>query len=158
MYVRKVKVKGHEYYQLVEAYWEDGKKKTRIIKHLGTNPAVPTGLGTKSEPPTGKAISVGDEARAAEPKHEEPFPVKGATQIPMTIPLGQVIPTPPYIVREYTYTVHPLGDEVHPGYRLRGWRILGSNGAWWPTSQYPKNFVDYQEAQDKLRELWQKGG
>ena len=40
-YVRKKRLKGHDYYYLVESYRRDGKVKTRTIKYLGTSPDVP---------------------------------------------------------------------------------------------------------------------
>jgi hypothetical protein len=36
-YVRKTKVKGHTYYQLVRGYREDGKVKIEVLAHLGKN-------------------------------------------------------------------------------------------------------------------------
>jgi hypothetical protein len=40
-YIRKKRIKGHEYYYLVESYRQDGKVKTRTLKYLGTSPNVP---------------------------------------------------------------------------------------------------------------------
>jgi len=40
-YVRKKRLKGNDYYYLVESYRRDGKVKTRTIKYLGTSPDVP---------------------------------------------------------------------------------------------------------------------
>lgn len=40
-YVRRKRVKGHEYYYLVESYRRDGKVRTRTLKYLGTSPEVP---------------------------------------------------------------------------------------------------------------------
>lgn len=40
-YVRKKRLKGHDYYYLVESYRRNGKVKTRTIKYLGTSPDVP---------------------------------------------------------------------------------------------------------------------
>jgi hypothetical protein len=40
-YIRKKRIKGHDYYYLVESYRLDGKVKTRLLKYLGTNPTVP---------------------------------------------------------------------------------------------------------------------
>jgi hypothetical protein len=37
-YVRKKRLKGHDYYYLVESYRHNGKVKTRTIKYLGTSP------------------------------------------------------------------------------------------------------------------------
>ncbi len=41
-YVRRKRIKGHDYYYLVESYRRNGKVKTRTIKYLGTSPDVPT--------------------------------------------------------------------------------------------------------------------
>ena len=41
-YVRKKRLKGHDYYYLVESFRQDGKVKTRTLKYLGTTPQVPT--------------------------------------------------------------------------------------------------------------------
>lgn len=40
-YVRKKRLKGHDYYYLVESYRRNGKVKTRTIKYLGASPDVP---------------------------------------------------------------------------------------------------------------------
>lgn len=40
-YVRRKRLKRHDYYYLVESYRRDGKVKTRTIKYLGTSPDVP---------------------------------------------------------------------------------------------------------------------
>ena len=40
-YVRKKRLKGHDYYYLVESYRQDRKVKTRTLKYLGTTPDVP---------------------------------------------------------------------------------------------------------------------
>lgn len=40
-YVRKKRLKGHDYYYLVESYRQNGKVKTRTLKYLGTSPDVP---------------------------------------------------------------------------------------------------------------------
>lgn len=40
-YVRKKRLKGHDYYYLVESYRRNGKVRTRMIKYLGTSPDVP---------------------------------------------------------------------------------------------------------------------
>jgi hypothetical protein len=40
-YVRKKRLKGHDYYYLVESFRRNGKVKTRTIKYLGTSPDVP---------------------------------------------------------------------------------------------------------------------
>lgn len=37
-FIRKSVVKGHTYYQECESYRENGKVKTRVLKHLGKNP------------------------------------------------------------------------------------------------------------------------
>ena len=39
-YVRKKRIKGHDYYYLVESYRQHGKVRTRTIKYLGTSPEV----------------------------------------------------------------------------------------------------------------------
>ena len=41
-YVRRKRLKGHDYYYLVESYRQDGKVKTRTLKYLGTTPQVPS--------------------------------------------------------------------------------------------------------------------
>ena len=41
-YVRSKRLKGHDYYYLVESYRQDGKVKTRTLKYLGTTPQVPS--------------------------------------------------------------------------------------------------------------------
>ena len=41
-YVRRKRLKGHDYYYLVESYRQDGKVKTRTLKYLGTTPHVPS--------------------------------------------------------------------------------------------------------------------
>ena len=40
-YVRRKRLKGHDYYYLVESYRLAGKVKTRTLKYLGTTPDVP---------------------------------------------------------------------------------------------------------------------
>jgi len=40
-YVRRKRLKGRDYYYLVESYRQDGKVKTRNLKYLGTTPHVP---------------------------------------------------------------------------------------------------------------------
>ena len=40
-YVRCKRLKGHDYYYLVESYRQDGKVRTRTLKYLGTAPQVP---------------------------------------------------------------------------------------------------------------------
>jgi len=40
-YVRRKRLKGRDYYYLVESYRQDGKVKTRHLKYLGTTPHVP---------------------------------------------------------------------------------------------------------------------
>jgi len=40
-YVRRKRLKGHDYYYLVESYRQDGKVKTRTLQYLGTTPEVP---------------------------------------------------------------------------------------------------------------------
>lgn len=88
---------------------------------------------------------------------EPPFPVEEAVQIPMIIPENDVEPTPPYIIREYAYTVEDLEHPTRRAYPLRCWRIIGSNGAWWPIAGHPTDFLSFDEAQNQLRELWKKG-
>jgi len=41
-YVRRKRLKGHDYYYLVKSYRQDGKVKTRTLKYLGTTPQVPS--------------------------------------------------------------------------------------------------------------------
>jgi hypothetical protein len=41
-YVRRKRLKGHDYFYLVESYRQDGKVKTRTLKYLGTTPKVPS--------------------------------------------------------------------------------------------------------------------
>ena len=43
-YVRRKRLKGHDYYYLVESYRQAGKVKTRTLKYLGTTPQVPSQL------------------------------------------------------------------------------------------------------------------
>ena len=43
-YVRKKKLKGQEYYQLVEGRRENGKVKQRVLCHLGQYPTVDVAL------------------------------------------------------------------------------------------------------------------
>ena len=40
-YVRRKRVKGHDYYYLVKSYRLNGKVKTRVLKYLGVTPQVP---------------------------------------------------------------------------------------------------------------------
>ena len=40
-YVRRKRLKGHDYYYLVESYRRDGKVRTRTLQYLGTTPEVP---------------------------------------------------------------------------------------------------------------------
>ena len=40
-YVRRKRLKGHDYYYLVASFRQDGKVKTRTLKYLGTTPQVP---------------------------------------------------------------------------------------------------------------------
>lgn len=40
-YVRRKRIKGHDYYYLVESYRCHGKIKARTLKYLGTTPTVP---------------------------------------------------------------------------------------------------------------------
>ena len=41
-YVRRKRLKGHDYYYLVESYRQNGKVKTHTLKYLGTTPHVPS--------------------------------------------------------------------------------------------------------------------
>lgn len=41
-YVRRKRLKGRDYYYLVESFRQDGKVRTRTLKYLGTTPQVPT--------------------------------------------------------------------------------------------------------------------
>ena len=43
-YVKKKRLKGRDYYYLVESYRSEGKVKTRTLKYLGTTPEVPEEL------------------------------------------------------------------------------------------------------------------
>lgn len=40
-YVRRKRLKGHDYFYLVESYRQDGKVKTRTLKYLGRTPQAP---------------------------------------------------------------------------------------------------------------------
>jgi hypothetical protein len=40
-YVKRKRLKGRDYYYLVESYRRDGKVKTRTLKYLGTSAEVP---------------------------------------------------------------------------------------------------------------------
>lgn len=40
-YVRRKRLKGHDYYYLVESYRQGGKVRTRTLQYLGTTPEVP---------------------------------------------------------------------------------------------------------------------
>ena len=40
-YVRRKRLKGHDYYYLVESFRRNGKVKTRTLKYLGATPQVP---------------------------------------------------------------------------------------------------------------------
>lgn len=40
-YVRRKRLRGHDYYYLVESYRQDGKVKTRTLQYLGSTPEVP---------------------------------------------------------------------------------------------------------------------
>jgi len=59
-YVRRKRLKGHDYYYLVESYRQDGKVKTRTLKYLGTTPQVPSPVpvpaGVASESPATAAV------------------------------------------------------------------------------------------------------
>ena len=41
-YVRRKRLKGHDYYYLVESYRLNGKVRARTLKYLGTTPHVPS--------------------------------------------------------------------------------------------------------------------
>jgi hypothetical protein len=41
-YVRRKRLKGRDYYYLVESYRQNGKVKTRTLQYLGTTPQVPS--------------------------------------------------------------------------------------------------------------------
>jgi hypothetical protein len=43
-YIRKKKVDGREYYQVVEGYREDGKVKQRVLAHLGRHATIDEAL------------------------------------------------------------------------------------------------------------------
>ena len=43
-YVKRKRIKGREYYYLVESYRAGGKVKTRTLAYLGTTPQVPKEL------------------------------------------------------------------------------------------------------------------
>jgi len=49
-YVRRKRLKGHDYYYLVESYRQDGKVKTRTLQYLGTSPKVPAKFQYLLEP------------------------------------------------------------------------------------------------------------
>jgi hypothetical protein len=53
-YVRRKRLKGHDYYYLVESYRQAGKVKTRTLQYLGTTPQVPAQflhlLGSRRNP------------------------------------------------------------------------------------------------------------
>jgi len=49
-YVRGKRLKGHDYYYLVESYRQDGKVKTRTLQYLGTTPEVPVKFQYLLEP------------------------------------------------------------------------------------------------------------
>lgn len=40
-YVRRKRLKGHDYYYLVESYRQNGRVRTRTLQYLGTTPEVP---------------------------------------------------------------------------------------------------------------------
>jgi hypothetical protein len=40
-YVRRKRLKGHDYYYLVASFRQGGKVRTRTLKYLGTSPQVP---------------------------------------------------------------------------------------------------------------------
>lgn len=169
MYTRKVRVKNKVYYQEVEAYWEDGKKKLRVIRHLGTNPAPGGNLGTnKGGPPGPSAVSVasssgedtaegGGFSLLAPPAIEDSLE-EAAVQTVLDIPLDSEPAIGPFIIKEYAVS-STLAAMVTGGTgQLVCWRIKGVNGAWWPAKNNPKNFLSFEEAQEKLRELGRKEG
>lgn len=43
-YVRRKRLKGNDYYYLVESYRQNGKVRTRTLQYLGTTPEVPAKL------------------------------------------------------------------------------------------------------------------
>jgi hypothetical protein len=49
-YVRRKRLKGHDYYYLVESYRQNGKVKTRTLQYLGTTPEVPAKFQYLLEP------------------------------------------------------------------------------------------------------------
>lgn len=49
-YVKRKRLKGHDYYYLVESYRSDGKIKTRTLQYLGKNPEVPAKYQCLLEP------------------------------------------------------------------------------------------------------------
>jgi len=53
-YVRRKRLKGRDYYYLVESYRQDGKVKTRNLKYLGTTPYVPAQYQYLLEPRRGR--------------------------------------------------------------------------------------------------------
>ena len=103
-------------------------------------------LNHEGEPPRRQDPAVPSFVETA-PGEEEPLAEEGAVQIPMIIPEEGTIPTPPYIIREYVYSV---GGQVFRGV---AWRIIGSNGAWWQDAGGPHNFLSFEEAQSKLKQL-----
>lgn len=40
-YVRRKRLKGHDYYYLVESYRQEGRVRTRTLQYLGRTPKVP---------------------------------------------------------------------------------------------------------------------
>ncbi len=40
-YVRRKRLKGHDYYYLVESYRQEGRVRTRTLQYLGRTPEVP---------------------------------------------------------------------------------------------------------------------
>lgn len=73
---------------------------------------------------------------------DDPFP-EDATQIPFEIAPDKDAPTPPYIIREYAY-------KTFDNLKGRCWRIVGSNGAWWPTTDQPTNYLSFEGAAKRL--------
>lgn len=86
-----------------------------------------------------------------EPPPEE---MEGSGQLGFEIPRDwKAEPTPPYTIKEYAYRL-PGQEKGDP---LKCWRIVGTNGAWWPITGKPHNFLNFEDAQAKMRELWVKG-
>jgi len=140
MYIRKITVKGHDYFQLVESYREDGKKKLRIIQHLGpTRPASMAGLTN------GLAIPKAHEPETAPAQAPEP------SVLPDSFP--DVGAEPPFSLCVYAFKPELLGIMGSDQKTVKGWRIKGRNLVFWPTDKDPRNFLTPEEARAKIREL-----